>query len=146
MNTRFSQYLHVKGLSQAKLSDLSSVSTATISRFLNGGNMSSNKLQRILQVCDDLSLEWLFFGSGEMLRQPRVTTINMGAFAGADVSTGESVMVKNSSGVKVLKGHNKDILFMLAEKDRIISAKDDVISQRDGTINRLLVMLENRNG
>ncbi len=55
-------------MTQARLADISGVSKSTISRFLAGIPITTDKLQRIIQSCKDLSLEWLFFGVGTMLK------------------------------------------------------------------------------
>ena len=65
MNERFLRYLRFKKLSQKKLCELSSVPQATVSRFCNGNGIMSDALLKMLQVCDDLSLEWFFYGTGE---------------------------------------------------------------------------------
>ena len=142
MNERFSTYLHFKRLSQKRLSELSSVGQAVISRFCNGNAITSDKLLRLLQVCDDLSLEWLFYGSGEMIRScPSQTTINMGAFAGADVVGDGGVQVKNANGVNVSQGPDKRYLDIISDKDKIISEKDRIIMEKDAVIQQLLKRL-----
>lgn len=141
MNERFLQYIRLKGLSQRRLSDLSCVSVSTISRFCSGGTISSDKLQKLLQVCDDLSLEWLFFDSGSMMRSRGGMTVNMGAYAGADVLNDESVTVRDSSGVHVERSASGVRSEALAAKDAVIAERDRVISERDATIGRLQELL-----
>lgn len=108
MNTRLSIYLSIKHITQARLATITGVSKSTISHFLNGHPITSDNLQRIIQSCKDLSLEWLFFGVGTML-----------------------------------KGDNYDNDFQtqIAEKDRIISARDETISKKDATICRMQELL-----
>lgn len=140
MNERFSQYLRIKGLSMRRLSELSGVSVSVISRFCGGSSISTDKLLRLLQVCDDLSLEWLFYSTGEMIRKCDGATVNVGSFAGADVAQDNSVVVKNSNGVNV-NPSSKENSLALVEKDRIILEKDRIISERDATIQELLKKL-----
>lgn len=137
MNGRFVVYLKSKGLSQKEISELSCVSAATVSRFCSGSPISSDKLLRLLQVCDDLSLEWLFFGTGDMVRSRSCDsyTFNMGSFSGSDISHDHSVNIRSSSGAQVGALSRKDVDLLLAEKDRVISERDATI----GRLNELLV-------
>ena len=137
MNQRFVAYLKFKELSQKDVSSLSCVSAATVSRFCSGSPIASDKLLRLLQVCDDLSLEWFFFGTGEMLRRRDCDsyTFNMGSFSGSDLSTDKSVSVHSSPGARVGEFMDKDFGALLAEKDRVISERDATI----GRLNELLL-------
>lgn len=130
MYERFLQYIHTKKLSQRKLSELSCVSASTVSRFCSGLSIVSDKLLKLLQVCDDLSLEWLFYGSGEMLRRGEGSTYNVGTFAGADAVSKDSVVVGDSKGACVQQGSSfADLQKLLLEKDRVISERDRTISE-----------------
>ena len=132
-----------KNLSQKKISDLSCVSTSTVSRFCQGESIGSFFLQKILHVCDDLSLEWLFYGSGEMFRSREGGVVNnYGAFAGSDFISDGGVQVKNSTGVTVGKPVRQDVDALLREKDALILEKDRVISERDNTIRELLLRIK----
>lgn len=137
MNGRFVVYLKSKGLSQKEISELSCVSAATVSRFCSGSPISSDKLLRLLQVCDDLSLEWLFFGTGDMVRSRSCDsyTFNMGSFSGSDISHDHSVNIRSSPGAQVGALSRADVDLLLAEKDRVISERDATI----GRLNELLV-------
>lgn len=136
MHKRFSQYLRLKGVSYRSLAELSCVSLSSISRFCTGTPISSDKLLKLLQCCDDLSLEWLFYGSGDMLRAGKNNMYNVGAFAGSEISSGDSVFVKNASGVHVERGESRTLLELIAEKDRIISERDATITE----LHRLLAL------
>lgn len=143
LGTRFSEYLKFKGVTQKRISQLSRVSESLVSRFCSGGAISSDKLQRILQACDDLSLEWLFFGSGEMIRGHRGdVTNNYGKYAGADIVRDKGVVLKNAGGIHVES--NEIFRQLLSEKDRIILEKDKVISERDQSIRELIGMLNRK--
>lgn len=143
MGGRFLEYLKKKGISQRKISQLSCVSESLVSRFCAGGVVSSDKLQRILLACDDLSLEWLFYGSGEMLRgRGGDVTNNYGKYAGADIVHDKGVVLKNAGGIHVES--NEIFRQLLSEKDRIILEKDKVISERDRTIRELIGMLNKK--
>ena len=141
MNKRFLQYIAQKGLSQARISELSCVSPSTVSRFCKGLPVASDKLLRMLQVCNDMSLEWFFYGSGEMIRSEQDVAINIGHFAGAEV-------MNNSPGVKV--GQNIDAVNelseVLLEKDRLIAELSRTISARDQTISHLFKRLDRKVG
>jgi len=137
MNGRFVVYLKSKGLSQKEISELSCVSAATVSRFCSGSPISSDKLLRLLQVCDDLSLEWFFFGTGDMVRRRTCDsyTFNMGSYSGSDMSQDHSVNIRSSPGAQVGDLSRKDVDLLLAEKDRVISERDATI----GKLNELLL-------
>ena len=137
MNGRFVVYLKSKGISQKEISELSCVSAATVSRFCSGSPISSDKLLRLLQVCDDLSLEWFFFGTGDMVRRRTCDsyTFNMGSYSGSDMSQDHSVNIRSSPGAQVGDLSRKDVDLLLAEKDRVISERDATISK----LNELLV-------
>lgn len=96
----------------------------------------------MIQACDDLSLEWFFYGTGEMIRtRDSYVTNNYGVFSGSDIVTDDSVLVKNSQGVRVNPAGNKSLLNALVDKDRIIVEKDRIISERDETIKQLISKL-----
>lgn len=139
MGERFFVYLRSKGLSQRKVSDLSRVALSTVSRFCSGSSISSDSLLRLISVCDDLSLEWLFYSTGEMIRfRDGNTTMNFGTYAGADVVHGSKVSVKDSSGVNVAQHSvGSDLSQIISERDRMIARLNDVISERDRTISAL---------
>lgn len=134
MNERFYEYLRIKNLSQRRLAELSGVSLSSVTRFCHGSPIASDKLLRLLQVCDDLSLEWLFYASGDMLRSHSASTMNIGPFAGADIVTKDSIMVKNSNDVRLPGVKDRHIIDVLAEKDRIILEKDRIILEKDRMI------------
>ncbi|MBR1637407.1 MAG: helix-turn-helix transcriptional regulator [Bacteroidales bacterium] len=132
MHKRFFEYLTAKGLTAQKISELSCVSKSTVSRFCAGRAIGSDNLLRILQVCDDLSLEWFFYGTGQMLRGRDGITMNMGQYAGAEVASENGVIVKDSTNVKVRTSY--DLHELLAEKDRIIMKKDSLIMELQSRI------------
>ena len=148
MNSRFVRYLGFKGLTQSELSDLSGVPKSTVSRFCAGQPVGSDKLLRMLQVCDDLSLEWLMFNTGDMLRscEGNIHIVNNnGAYSGSDIAKDNSNIIKNSSGVSVGGfSEGRELLDMILEKDKLIAGKDEVISERDRTISLLQQMLLRR--
>lgn len=137
MQKRFSEYLRLKNVSFRHLAMLTGINTSVISRFCSGGNISSEKLLRLIEACDDLSLEWLFFGSGRMIRSHGDTiTYNNGQYAGADVATKGGVLVRGSDKVSVGGGNDKDAL--ISERDRTISQRDALIAEKDALIRDLL--------
>ena len=137
MGERLAEYLRFKGISQKKISKLSCVSESTISRFCAGGIITSDKLLRLLQVCDDLSLEWFFYETGEMIRRRGGdVTNNFGMYAGS--VSGSSTNIHGSRNVRVNAVCDLRYSEMVMEKDRIILEKDKVIGERDATISRLL--------
>ena len=143
MNQRFALYLRVKNMGQQELAVESGISQATISRFCSGGSITSDKLLRLLHVCDDLSLYWLFYGTGEMLRKDcNSTVINMGSFAGSKVDSEDSVILGDSPGSDATRQDSYRLLSLLTRKDEIIAGKDAIISERDKTIKHLYGLLE----
>ena len=140
MNKRFVTYLKAKGISQKEISDLSSVSAATVSRFCAGSPILSDKLLRLLQVCDDLSLDWLFFGTGDMIRSRSCAsyTFNMGSYSGSEISHDHSVNIRSSPGAQVGALSRKDVDLQLAEKDRVISDRDMTIGKLNAYILQLI--------
>ena len=131
MHERFIEYMAYKKYTVRKLSRLSCVSSSTLSRFCSGKEINLGSLLKLLQVCDDLSLEWFFFGTGDMLRNRNGMSVNMGAFAGADVDNREGVLINGSKGVNVEKGE-------VLRYQKLLEEKDKVISERDKTIKDLL--------
>lgn len=124
---------------------MTGISTSVISRFCAGGNMSSEKLLRLLQACDDLSLEWFFYGSGEMIRSHGNTiTYNTGKYAGADVAKDGGVLVRDSEKVSV--NVRPDWEKIVSERDRTISQRDAVIAEKDAIIRDLLDRLGAKSG
>lgn len=134
MKQRFSQYLRNKSLSLNKLSEISGVSVSTISRFCRGGVIGSDNLLAILQACDDLSLEWLFFGLGPMYRPSRNSESSVGNHFDKLIGNGSYLSIRNIY-------EDKNFLAVVAEMDHIISEKDRTIHDRDMTITNLQHML-----
>lgn len=135
MYKRFLLYLHEKGMTRKDLSELSGVSRSVVTRFFQERDIESGSLVKMLSVCDDLSMDWLFRGIGGMFLSDAASSVNIG-------STGEdSVVVNGSRDVKVERGSASSVLL---EKDRIILEKDRIISERDRTIERLHALLEKR--
>lgn len=129
MHTRFKQYLAVRGLSQRGLSRMAGVGASTVSRLCLGEPILTDSFLRILSVCRDLSLEWLFYGCGDMFSSGNAGT---GAVTGPSK---ESVVVNNSHGVNV-SGNLSDrtLLEVLAHRDRTITERDRVITELDEAI------------
>lgn len=138
MHERFLQYLRFKKMSRRSMSLLSGVSASNLSRFCNGNSILSDNLLKLLQVCDDLSLEWFFYGTGSMIRSRENINNYYGRYVGGDVVSDGSLQIKNSSAVKVSGRLDTDLEKIIIEKDRIILQKDRIISDRDETIRRLL--------
>lgn len=142
IHERFNAYLQAKGFTQRSISKLSCVNVATVNRFCSGNSIGSDSLVKILQVCDDLSLDFLFYGTGEMLRKfggGGNVTNNYGAYAGADFQADDSVFVGGSKNVRFqMGGYFKDLVKALADKDSVIAQRDRTISERDLHIRELL--------
>lgn len=128
MGSRFLEYLRFKGISQKRVSVLSGVTESTVSRFCCGQVISSDKLMKIIEPFTDLSLEWLFFGRGPMLRKVLV------------VDELEDYVVQSES---MDKGVNQkfDYVGLLRSKDLLILEKDRLISEKDRIILELLKKL-----
>lgn len=147
MHNRFKQYLRIKVISQKEIAEQAGVSAMLVSRFCKTGSTSLANFCKLLSVCNDLSLDYLFFGVGSILREGRGVTVNCGSVSGTfnNNSSGDNSLINQNStvGQDVKAGNisqdndssNKDKLIM--EKDRIIAQKDKIISERDDTITRL---------
>ena len=81
-------------------------------------------LVKLLSACDDLSLDFLFFGYGEIIKSKGNTTINY-----SDIHNDKRNIIGDT--VKTKNNPDTDMLRLLEEKDR-------TISERDQTIGRLL--------
>ena len=140
ISSRFKLYLAHKSLSQREIASMCGLTPATVSRFCSGKAIQSDKLQQLLNVCDDLSLEYLFFGYGEMFKKDCGTyNIVQGDTIinnSGDSILDKSVSVRNGSG-SVGVGAEEDPR-KVAELQRIIAQKDKVISERDRMISDLL--------
>ena len=101
INDRFSLYLRTKNLTQRTLAHQADISLGTISRFIRGEAIGTDKLQAVLSACPDLSLEWIFRGTGPMCL--------------SDVS------IDNSQTLEYLR--------LISEKDRLIKEKDIIITE-----------------
>jgi len=128
MNKRFLQYLRVRSISQARLAELSGVSISTISRFCRGGAIGTNNLVLLLKACENLSLDWLFFERGPMLK-------DAGGPAGGNLLAGGRIL------------EDRDVPGVISELLRATSDRDRVIHDRDATItelHRLLLALQGK--
>ena len=124
------------------MAELSGVSVTVVNRFCSGEVIGSDKLLRMLQVCDDLSLEWLFYGTGEMIRKCGDVTVNVGDFAGVEMNGAEPMVVSRSPGSVVERnGIRVDYEELLRRKDEVIEQKDNIISKRDEMISELQRLL-----
>ena len=69
ISDRLKEYFEFKGISYYEVEKTIQVSTGCISGAVrHKRNIGSNILQKILVVYDDLNAEWLFRGTGEMIR------------------------------------------------------------------------------
>lgn len=139
MHERFSTYLRLKKISQAKLARMAGVSPTAVSRFCAGENIASNSFILILRNCPDLNLDWLIFGSGNMLRDKDCSNLNIGTFSGGEIAMNGSVQLKHANGVNVSMPGSNDS--RITELEKLISEKDTIISERDATISNLLKKL-----
>lgn len=122
MGERFRLYLRLKGITYRTLAEISGISISIISRFCSGGSINSDGLQKILEACPDLNLEWLFFGRGVMIRES------------GDIVSDHSLLVKNAIGVRAEVAVPETFLKALEEKDKLIVEKDRAIRERDELI------------
>ena len=69
MLDRLKEYIDIKGMTVASVERMLGMSNGALSKPIkNHTSIGSDKLENILIFCPDLSLEWLFFGKGEMLQ------------------------------------------------------------------------------
>lgn len=67
MKDRIAQIVRIEGLSLAEFTQRVGIAPATMSHILNGRNKPSlDVVTRIHEAFNDISLEWLLFGTGEM--------------------------------------------------------------------------------
>jgi phage repressor protein C with HTH and peptisase S24 domain len=78
---RIKQYLDIKGISVSAFERSIGMSNASFGKSLKkGGAIGTDKLENILSVYPDISVEWLFSGKGSMLKdgkdnsEPTITT------------------------------------------------------------------------
>lgn len=78
---RIKQYLDIKGISVSAFERSVGMSNASFGKSLKkGGAIGTDKLENILSVYPDISVEWLFSGKGSMLKdkkgnpEPTITT------------------------------------------------------------------------
>jgi len=78
---RIKQYLDIKGISVSAFERSVGMSNASFGKSLKkGGAIGTDKLENILSVYPDISVEWLFSGKGSMLKdgkdnsKPTITT------------------------------------------------------------------------
>lgn len=144
MNKRFKKYLGLRQITQKEMASLSGVSEMQISRFCNNNIITVKTLLKLLSACDDLSLDYLFFGYGEVLKQKDGDiTVNYGSIHNSrNESIGDnSIVVKNSSKNNFPSAEYINLHQLLNEKEKLIAEKDRIISERDATIGRLLASL-----
>ncbi len=139
MNKRFKKYLGLRQITQKEMASLSGLSEMQISRFCNNNIITVNALLKLLSACDDLSLDFLFFGYGSILKTKNSdVTYNYGNIQNnhsEDISN-NSIFTEDSSQKQKL-----DFLQILHEKEKLLAEKDRIISERDATISRLLTSL-----
>lgn len=79
----------MRGITQRQLSAQSGIAVGTISRFLRGQPIGSDKLEQLISVLPEFSLEWLFRGTG---------TVNLD-----DNASDQKVQIQDSSLVEVAR-------------------------------------------
>lgn len=126
MHERLSTYLHLKKMSQAQLARIAGVSPTVVSRLCSGENIASNSFLYILRNCPDLNLDWLIYGTGNMLRDKDCSNLNIETFAGAE------------TGTAGLDRATVDDKRRISELEQLVMEKDKVISERDSAIKALL--------
>ena len=142
IHTRFKQYLGVKMLTQKEVAKMSELSENQVSRFCKDGSISVINLQKMLQVCGDLSLEYLFFGYGPMIKEQGNVTVNYGPTNNhTQFDNGTMVVRSGNDNVSAQRGRCERMKdgdgSAMSEKERIILMKDEIITRRDETISSL---------
>lgn len=115
---------------------MSGLSEMQVSKFCKNGNITVKALLRLISACDDLSLDFLFFGYGEILKKKDGMTINYGTVNNHEQN---DIVGNNSTVIKsTLQGGSIDSWELILEKDRIIQENYNVISLRDASISKLI--------
>lgn len=69
MLKRLKEYIDFKGISVAAFEKSIGMSNASFGKSLKtGGTIGADKLENILLAYDDLNIEWVILGKGEMLK------------------------------------------------------------------------------
>lgn len=143
MEKRFKQYLGVKMVTQKQVAKESGISISSMSHFMKTGAISLDNFRKIMQVCQDLSLDYLFYGYGPMMKESSGITVNCGTNSGTinnNSPKDNSVAVNNMSGRSKIQFQSEltpELMSLIQEKDHIIMEKDKVITKRDETISVL---------
>lgn len=124
IHIRFKQYLGIKMLSQKEIARLSGLTENQVSRFCKDGNMTVDNLQKLLQVCNDISLEFLFFGDGDVLKKMSNSTS----------TESDSKNMDNKDLQFVPRDTARSMCWALSERDDTIGSRDNALTKRDATI------------
>ena len=76
--SRLAKFIKVKKLSANELSKIIEIQRSTLSHILNGRNKPSlDLIERLSKGFNDLNIEWLILGVGEMLKSEANPTLNL---------------------------------------------------------------------
>ncbi|MBX6361275.1 MAG: helix-turn-helix transcriptional regulator [Acidobacterium ailaaui] len=107
---RLKQYLEYKGISHNAFNKSIGMSNAYIGKQIkNNASLGTDVVEKIVEVYTDLNLEWLITGKGPMLKEEK------------DGATSENINPMNTCA-------------LCEEKERLIQAKDQVISSLQAQI------------
>ena len=144
MQRRFKQYLGVKMISQKDIAMATGLTEGQVSRFCKNGTISLENFKKILFVCQDLSLEYFFYGTGPVIKpscpEKSGNSINNVTHNYSGSASLSKMDIHQESGTHGVETEN--LLALISEKDKLIAAKDDTITKRDETISRLSKLLE----
>ena len=137
MQRRFKQYLGVKMISQKDIAMAAGLTEGQVS-------ISLENFRKILFVCQDLSLEYFFYGTGPVIKpscpENSGNSINNVTHNYSGSASLSKMNIHQESGAHGVE--TERLLALISEKDKLISAKDETITKRDETISRLSKLLE----
>jgi transcriptional regulator with XRE-family HTH domain len=116
---RLKAYLDYKNIGINQLGRMTDTSGSQISNIISGKNYGVEKLFSVIEVCPDLNVYWLIYGSGEMILNPELDDNAS--------SAGKPHAQVNEEDIKRL---NQEIEALIQEKEALLEA----ISYKDVSI------------
>lgn len=104
------------------------VTTSTITRTTKGDTLPSSKLLIPLGQKLGVSIDWLLFGEGDMLRDPSKSGNFKQVTGNANSDSGDSELIKFlKKEIEMLKKESKLYQKTIQDKDKTIADKDEII-------------------
>ncbi len=138
MIERIKKILTSKGMSPSQFADEIEVQRSSLSHVLSGRNKPSlDFVIKIKQKFDDIDLEWLIFGEGEMYLNDRKSSQEAGIVSDAEVMEQEAThqqelefdkplsdnpQINESDGTKAVADKDSKVIFNKANKVIVLYA------------------------